>query len=245
MKTVIITQARMSSTRLPGKIMKQVLGRSLLEYHIERLKRVKETENLIVATTDKSVDDTIVDMCENLGVSSFRGSEEDVLSRYHEAASEFRADTVVRVTSDCPLIDPAVIDQVIRAYKSRKSGVVYASNNLRHTYPRGMDCEVFSFDVLAETAREATEQSDREHVTPFIYRQPERYGLISVTYDRDCSKHRWTVDTPEDFELIKRILEALYPDKPEFTLEDILRLMEDNPDWIELNRHIVQKAIKE
>jgi spore coat polysaccharide biosynthesis protein SpsF len=245
MKTVIITQARMSSTRLPGKIMRKVLGKSLLEYHIERLQQVKEVEEAVVATTNNSVDDTIVDMCEHLRVSSFRGSEEDVLSRYHAAASEYHADTVVRVTSDCPLIDPAVVDQVIRAYKSRKSGEVYASNNLRRTYPRGMDCEVFSFEVLAEAAREATEPSDREHVTPFIYRQPERYGLINVTYDRDCSNHRWTVDTPEDFELIKRILENLYPDKPAFTLEDILRLMEDNPDWLELNRHIVQKAIKE
>ena len=235
----------MSSTRLPGKIMKRVLDKSLLEFHVERLRQVKEAEELVVATTNNSVDDTIVDMCDHLGVSSFRGSEEDVLSRYNEAAREFQADIVVRVTSDCPLIDPAVVDRVIRAYKSSASGEVYASNTIQRTYPRGMDCEVFSSVVLDEAAREATEPSDREHVTPFIYRHPERYGLLNVKYDLDCSRYRWTVDTPEDFELIKRILEALYPDKPEFGLEDILRVMEDNPDWIELNRHVVQKAIRE
>ncbi len=241
MKTVIIIQARMTSTRLPGKVMKQVLGKPLLQYQIERLKRVKLADEIVIATTTNQTDKPIIDLCNTLSVAHFRGSEDDVLARYHGAATVHQADVVIRVTSDCPLIDPQVITQVIDYYLQNQSNYDYVSNSIKRTYPRGMDTEVFSFSVLQQAFLEATTQPDREHVTPFIYRQPERYRLGHVTYSENCSHHRWTVDTPEDFALIQKIIEAVYPTKPYFTLEDCLELLQQNPEWYFINSQIEQK----
>jgi spore coat polysaccharide biosynthesis protein SpsF len=241
MKTVLIVQARMTSTRLPGKVMKQVLDKPLLQYQIERLQRVKLTDQIVIATTINQTDDPIVDLCKTLSLDHFRGSEDDVLARYYGAATAHQADVVIRVTSDCPLIDPQVIDQVIDYYLKNQSNYDYVSNSIRRTYPRGMDTEVFSFLVLEQAFLEAIAQPDREHVTPFIHRQPERYRLGHVTYSEDYSHHRWTVDTPEDFELIQRIIEAVYPNKSNFTLEDCLGLLQKHPDWCFVNSHIEQK----
>ena len=242
MKTVIINQARMGSTRLPGKIMKQVLGKPLLAYQVERLKRVKAAQGIVVATTEESPDDVIVELCDKLTISTFRGSEEDVLSRYYGAAQQENAEVVVRVTSDCPLIDPAVIDRVVDEYLNHSSECDYVANTIERTYPRGMDCEIFSFSALEQAHRGATRKADREHVTSFIYGRPGEFRVRGVTYSSDQSAHRWTVDTPEDFELVRRIIEALYPHKPQFTLEDCLDLLRQHPDWSELNRNVVQKT---
>lgn len=241
MKTLIIVQARMTSTRLPGKVMKQVLGKPLLQYQIERLQRVKLADEIVIATTINQTDEPIIDLCNTLSVAHFRGSEDDVLTRYYGAATAHRADVVIRVTSDCPLIDPQVINQVIDYYLKNQSNYDYVSNSIKRTYPRGMDTEVFSFSVLQQAFLEATAPPDREHVTPFIHRQPERYSLGYVTYPEDCSHHRWTVDTPEDFELIQKIIEAVYPTQPSFTLEDCLRLLREDPNWYFINSHIEQK----
>lgn len=241
MKIVIIVQARMTSTRLPGKVLKMVLGKSLLEYQIERLRRVKLAHEIVIATTTNAADEPIVELCDRLSLSYFRGSEQDVLARYHEAAKLHQADGVVRVTSDCPLIDPQVIDKVIQFYMNHQGEYDYVSNCLERSYPRGMDTEVFSFQALQQAFLEATAPPEREHVTPFIYRQPERYRLAQVVYFQNQSHHRWTVDTPEDFELIKRIIEALDPKFPEFTLEDCLNLLEQHSDWSIINAHIEQK----
>lgn len=241
MKTVIIVQARMTSTRLPGKVLKQVLGKPLLEYQIERLQRVKLANEIVIATTTNETDEPIVELCNRLAVAYFRGSEDDVLSRYYGAATAHKADLVVRVTSDCPLIDPQVIDTVIDYCLQNQSHYDYVSNSLERTYPRGMDTEVFSFSTLQQAFGEATAQPDREHVTPFIYRQPARYRLGHVIYSEDCSHHRWTVDTPEDFELIQKIIEEIYPSEPCFTLENCLRLLQQHPDWYCINSHIEQK----
>jgi len=238
MKTVIIVQARMTSTRLPGKVMKQVLGKSLLQYQIERLQRVKLADEIAIATTTNQTDESIVELCNRLAIACFRGSEEDVLGRYYQAATTYKADTVVRVTSDCPLIDPEVIDEVIDCYLNNQSNYDYVSNCLERTYPRGMDTEVLSFSALQQAFWEATAQSDREHVTPFIHRQPARYRLGHVIYSEDCSYHRWTVDTPEDFELIQKIIAAIYPRKPNFTLEDCLSLLKKYPEWYIINSHV-------
>jgi spore coat polysaccharide biosynthesis protein SpsF len=243
MKTVIIVQARMTSTRLPGKVMKQVLGKSLLQYQIERLQRVKLADEIAIATTTNQTDESIVELCNRLAVAYFRGSEEDVLGRYYQAATAHKADTVVRVTSDCPLIDPKVIDKVIECYLKNQSNYDYVSNSLERTYPRGMDTEVFSFSALQQAFLEATAQLDREHVTPFIYRQTTRYRLGQVVYSEDCSHHRWTVDTPEDFELIEKIIEAIYPRQPNFRLEDCLSLLKKHPEWYIINSHVSQKKI--
>ena len=242
MKTVIIVQARMTSTRLPGKVMKPILNKPMFEYQLERLARVERADGVVVACTTNKADAPIVELCRRLGVAVFRGSEEDVLSRYYGAAKAHRADVIVRVTSDCPLIDPEVIDAVIRCYYSAPGRYDYVSNTLERTYPRGMDCEVFSFRILEEVFIEATDLPDREHVTPFIYRQPQRYHLSNVPYIEDQSHHRWTVDTLEDFELIKRMMEALYTTNRHFTMQDCLVLLDRYPDWTEINANVEQKA---
>ena len=244
MKIVIINQARMTSTRLPAKVMKQVLGKPLLEYQIERLKRVKLADQIVVATTINDTDQPIIDLCDRLSINSYRGSEDDVLARYHGAAIAHQADAVVRVTSDCPIIDPQVIDQVIQFYLDEYPKYDYVSNCLERTYPRGMDTEIFAFQSLNEAFHQTTFQTDREHVTPFIYRQSNRYNLEQINYVENHSTHRWTVDTLEDFELIKKIIENLYPLKPEFSLEDCLELLSQNPAWMAINQHIEQKHLQ-
>lgn len=241
MKTVIIVQARMTSTRLPGKVLKKVLGKPLLEYQIERLKRVNLADEIVIATTINSTDLPIVELCNRLSIPYFRGSEDDVLARYYGAAKEHHADVVVRITSDCPLIDPQVIDKVIQFYLEHRYEYDYVSNCLERTYPRGMDTEIFSFIALHQAFVEATAQPEREHVTPFIYMHPERYRLTQVIYSENQSSHRWTVDTPEDFELIKRIIEVLYPQTTKFTLEDCLYLLNLYPDWSLINAYVEQK----
>jgi spore coat polysaccharide biosynthesis protein SpsF len=240
-KVVAITQARMTSTRLPGKVMRQVLGKPLLHYHLERVRRAKRLDGLVVATTTNDVDEPIVALAGRLGLPVFRGSEHDVLARYFGAAQRYSADVVVRVTSDNPLIDPRIIDQTVGRYIELSPNVDYCSNRLPPSYPRGMDVEVLSFRSLAEAHREAVEPDDREHVTLFVWRQDKRYRVANVPYHSDQSRHRWTVDTPEDFELIRRILEAVVPSKADFTLEDCLDVIADHPEWPELNRHVEQK----
>lgn len=245
MATAIIVQARMASTRLPGKIMKKVSDKTLLEYQLERLFRVKQADQVIIATTDHGEEQPIVDLCQKIGVPCFRGSEQDVLARYYGAATQYGAEVVARITSDCPLIDPAVIDRVIGFYLAHKEEYDYVSNTFPElTYPRGMDTEVFSYKVLKEAYGQATDQAEREHVTIFIKRRPERYRIKNLPYEKDCSHYRWTVDTPEDFALIEKMLTALYPVNPHFTLEDCLTLMAENPEWVKINAQIKQKLVK-
>lgn len=243
MITGIIVQARMTSTRLPGKILMPVLGKPLLEYQMERLLKVHNSDKIIVATTTNKSDQPIVDLCQHLGIKVFRGSETDVLSRYYYAAQENELDVVVRVTSDCPLIDPNVVDDVISKFQMNSPSYDYVSNTLIRTFPRGMDTEVFSYDLLKKAHIKAKKLHEREHVTPFFYQNPQLFRLLNVTYREDESRHRWTVDTPEDFELIRRILETIYPVNPTFRLEDVLKLMEMHPDWFELNSQIEQKKL--
>ena len=241
MKTAIITQARMTSTRLPGKVLKTILDKPLLEYHVERLQRSKLADDVIVATTLNSADDLIVKWCEDNRVHYFRGSENDVLSRYYYAAKHYDVDVVARVTSDCPLIDPAVIDKVIFYFLSAVDKYHCVSNTIRRTYPRGMDVSVFSFDVLKEINLKATSQLNREHVTSFIYENPQTYLFGNVEWGRDASEHRWTVDTIEDFSLVRIIIEELYPNKTNFSLLDCLNFIEKNPELKKINSHIEQK----
>jgi spore coat polysaccharide biosynthesis protein SpsF len=241
LKTVMIVQARMTSTRLPGKVLKEVLGKPLLEYQIERLRRISSVDEIVIATTVNTTDQLIVDCCNRLGVSYFRGLEEDVLSRYYGAAVEHQADVVVRVTADCPLIDPEVCEQAITYFIENKDDYDYL--RLEH-YPRGLDTEIFSFKGLEECFREATAQPDREHVTPFFYRQPERYRVKKIYCPEDLSHHRWTVDTPEDFELVKRIISELYPSISLFSLVDILNLLRRHSTWYFINSGVQQKPLE-
>ncbi|OAM92855.1 spore coat polysaccharide biosynthesis protein SpsF [Pelosinus fermentans] len=242
MKTVIIVQARMTSTRLPGKVLKTVLDKPLLEYQIERLRRIKLADEIVIAITTNDTDQPIVDFCNRLDLPFFRGSEEDVLSRYYGAAVEHSADVVVRVTSDCPVIDPVLSDGVIDFFFKPQNDYDY----LRlFQYPRGLDTEVFTFKALEESYFEAKKQPEREHVTPFLYRHPERYKVKYMTPLEDYSHHRWTVDTPEDFELIKRIIEELYPVKKMFDFVDIIKVIQRNPEWYYINDGVRQKEYGE
>jgi len=244
MKTVIIIQARMGSSRLPGKVLKPVLGKPLLEYQWERLKSVRGADQIVVATTTSSADDQIVEFCRTRGIDCFRGSEADVLSRYYEAATTYDADIVVRVTSDCPLIDPDVIDAAISRFgEYGDEQCNYLSNTLERTFPRGLDVEVMAYDALEAAHKVARQLPEREHVTPYIYTHPHIFRLKQLTADSDMSRHRWTVDTEKDFELVKMMLEALYPVTPGFRLEDCLDLLERHPDWADINTDIAQKTI--
>jgi len=234
----------MGSIRLPGKVLKKVLDKPLLEYQIERVKRAKHIDKIVIATTTNDLDQPIIELCEKLSTSYFCGDENDVLARYYEAAKIYKADIIVRLTSDCPIIDPNVIDKLIEYFTKNQSKYDYVSNTLNRSYPRGMDVEVLSFKCLTESYLEAKIQSEREHVTPFIYKNLDRYRVGNINYSENQSLHRWTVDTMEDFNLIKKIIEELYPENNFFTLEDTLTLLKKHPDWSLINNHIKQKKIK-
>lgn len=242
MRVVAIIQARMGSTRLPGKILKNIMDKPLLHYQIERLNKCEFLDDILVATTDKKIEEPIINLCEMLKINIFRGSEQNVLSRYYDAAKCYKADVIVRLTSDCPLIDPKVVDKVIKEFL--KSNVDYASNTLIRTYPRGMDVEVFSMSTLEIAFIDAIEQFEREHVTPYIYMNRSLFKTLNVEYDSDESIHRWTVDTEEDFLLIEKILNNLYPSNKNFSMEDVLSLIKQNPLWKEINGHIEQKKLR-
>ncbi|OEF98877.1 acylneuraminate cytidylyltransferase [Vulcanibacillus modesticaldus] len=243
MKIVAIIQARMNSTRLPGKVLKSVLNKPLLEYQIERIKRSKLLDEIVIATTVKEVDLPIIALSKRLGIIYFRGLEADVLARYYGAAKKFQADIIVRLTSDCPIIDPQIIDRVIEYYLLHQNVYDYVSNILKRSYPRGMDTEVFSFESLEKAHFQATKPFEREHVTPFIYKHPELFGLGNVASKEDLSQYRLTVDTPEDFQLIKRIIEHLYPLDQNFTLFDVIKLLDKIPELAQINMGVKQKDL--
>jgi spore coat polysaccharide biosynthesis protein SpsF len=180
-------------------------------------------------------------LCDALDVPVHRGSEHDVLSRYHEAALKCDAEVVVRMTSDCPVIDPQVSDMLVRRFLEHAPALDYATNGIPRSWPVGLDTEVMRMEALDIAAREADDPYDREHVSPFLYRQPNRFRILSVVSDTDLSHHRWTLDERGDYELLRRIIEALYPDNPTFGHRDIIGLLADHPDWSELNAAANQK----
>lgn len=244
MKVAAIIQARMGSTRLPGKTMKPLLGKPVLEHVIERVKQSGFLNQVIIATTVLERDNPIVEQAVKSGVSHFRGSENDVLSRYYLAARENKADVVVRITSDCPLIDPFVIDDIVKFYLEHEYEMVTnagADLNLR-TYPRGLDTEVFSFCALEEAFNNAQESYQREHVTPYIYENTNRVYYFKS--EKNNSKYRWTLDTPEDFEMIRVIYDNLYHGVHDFYLKDILRLLAEQQEISKINEMIEQKNMK-
>ncbi|MBA3604236.1 MAG: glycosyltransferase family protein [Parachlamydiaceae bacterium] len=242
-KIVAIIQARQGSTRLPGKSMKEVLLKPLLGYLLDRITHAKTINEVVVATTSLENDNVIASYCQKNSISCFRGDAEDVLGRYLAAAKIFSADIIVRITGDCPLIDPKIIDRVVTHYHNLTNSqeIDYTSNTLIRTYPRGMDVEVFSFKALELAAESAVKGSDREHVTSFIYSHPGLFKLANVVNENNDSRFRWTVDTDEDFQLVKKIIEAVYPNNNLFTYDDLLRTMNENPDWFQINSLVEQK----
>jgi spore coat polysaccharide biosynthesis protein SpsF len=244
MRTIITIEARMRSTRLPGKVLAPILGEPMLARMVERLRRVRRADGIVVATTVHPADDPIVELATALGVGVHRGSEDDVLARVLGAATAAGADLIVETTADCPLIDPAVVDQVIATFATNQ--VDYCANVLAPTYPRGLDVQVFPTRVLAEVAELTDDPADREHVSLFIYQHPERYRLLNVASGLAPSvgELRLTVDTPEDLALVAAIYDALYPTRPTFGLADILGLLAEHPGLVTLNQHVRQKAAR-
>jgi spore coat polysaccharide biosynthesis protein SpsF (cytidylyltransferase family) len=215
MNITLITQARSGSTRLPGKVLKKIEGKTLLQIHIERIKKAKLLHSIYIATTINSSDDVIEEMANELDVKCYRGSENDVLDRFYQTVKDSKPDYVVRLTSDCPLIDPLLIDEVVR--EAIKSKVDYYSNGLEDLYPDGQDIEIFKFSALETAWKDAKLISEREHVTPFIRNNSSYFGKTKFTSKNhgltyNYNKVRLTVDEPEDFEVIKKIIEALGTD---------------------------------
>ncbi len=239
-RTVAIIQARTGSTRLPGKVMLPLLAEPLLVHVVRRVARASLVDATVVATTTLRDDDSIVDLAGARGWLVGRGSEMDLLERYLATARVHDAERVVRITSDCPLIDPGVIDEVVATLEA--DGADYASNTLEpRTFPRGLDVEAMTMAALETAGREDRDPASREHATPYLYRHPERFRLTGIRLPEDLSRHRWTVDTPEDYELVRRIYDGLGRD--DFTWRDALAIVEANPTWSELNRHVAQKIV--
>ncbi len=228
-----IIQARMSSTRLQGKVMKTILGKPMLLLQIERVRRAKLLNELLIATSDAPEDDAIEKLCRENAITCFRGSLHDVLDRLYQAAEPYRPKHVIRLTGDCPLTDPALMDKIIEEHI--RGGFDYTSNTIEPTFPDGLDVEAVKFRALEQAWNEAELPSEREHVTPFISKHSERFKLGNYKYTQDLSHLRWTVDESLDFELITKIFEALYPVKPNFTMDDVLAWLTANPEFYDFN----------
>ena len=226
----------MTSTRLPGKVMKEVLGRPLLSYLIERVRCCIGIKDVILATTLNKQDDPIAKLGDNIGVNVFRGSENNVLERFYKAAATFNARHIMRVTADCPLVDPDILYVLIEYYFDETFD--YVSNCAYPTLPDGLDAEMFTFEALAHAYKHALLPSELEHVTPYIRNHPEILKIGNWTYHEDLSRLRWTVDEPEDFEFVKQVIETLYPVNRNFRMNDILKLLHQRPELAQINTHI-------
>jgi spore coat polysaccharide biosynthesis protein SpsF len=239
-RVVAIVQARMGSTRLPGKVLMDICGETMLARVVSRVKRSKLINEVLVATTDRAADDAIVAECKKLSVPVSRGDQDDVLDRYFRAAQLSKAEVIVRITSDCPLIDPEVTDKTIAAFLENRPD--YVSNCLVRTYPRGLDTEVISFAALSRAWQVARKPYEREHVTPYIIEHPAEFKHLSVTCEEDFSEHRWTIDTPEDLALVREIFSRLNGDGT-FSGREVLDLLQREPELLELNRSVQQKTL--
>jgi spore coat polysaccharide biosynthesis protein SpsF len=238
MKRVFIVQARMTSTRLPGKILMDLDGEPMLKRELDRLKRCRTADEIVVASTTNAADQAVASLCAREGVAFFRGSESDVLSRYLGAARAAKADLVVRVTSDCPLICPEVCDNVVESIGDAD----YASNTLHRTYPRGLDTEVFTIAALEKAAAEATSAPAREHVTWYMHTEArDRFRARSVTDGDDHSNLRWTVDQSEDLEAVRLLWKGLRLSEKTLGYRDILAYALAHPEISALNAAIEQK----
>lgn len=243
---IAIIQARMGSSRLPGKVLKEICGEPLLIRVVVRARRAQTLGQVIVATTDDPQDDPVAEICRSRGIPCYRGHPLDVLDRYYQAAQLFDAETVVRLTGDCPLIDPQKIDRTVQAFFDAR--VDFAANRLpppwKRTTPIGMDTEVVTFTALKRAWHEADTSYAREHVMPYIYEQDGRFSLLLVEHEPDLSGYRLTVDTPEDLALIRKIYEH-FDCTDEFLLGDMIALLKTRPKWMALNAEVIHKDYRE
>lgn len=234
-----IIQARMASTRLPGKVMLKVLDKTMLEHMIERISQSKKLDRIIVATTENKLDDVIENVCKKMKVQCYRGSEEDVLLRYKNAAEITKASIIVRLCADCPLLDGITIDKVIDQYL--KENYDYVSNlfPLPRTYPDGMSVEVFSAKILDEANKNAKKPSEREHVTFYMWMQPDKFKIERVDCSKNLSKYRFNLDYEEDYNFIKKVFEGLLSKNKFCTMEEIVLWLNKNPEIFNINSHII------
>jgi spore coat polysaccharide biosynthesis protein SpsF len=238
---VAIIQARMCSTRLPGKVMKDISGKPMLWHVIYRVKYSKLINKIVVATSTNKEDDIIENFCKENRILFYRGDEEDVLKRYYEAAKIYNGNKIVRITSDCPLIDPEIVDIVIKEHL--KDEVDYTSNTIERTFPRGLDTEVFNFEALERANEMAKEKYQREHVTIFIYENPHLFKIKNVRNFKDLSHLRWTVDEERDLIFVREIYKRLYKGNI-FFMRDILEVLEKEIDLKKINEMVKQKPVK-
>ncbi len=243
---VIIIQARMGSSRLPGKVLADIEGQPMLHRVVVRARRSQLAGRVVVATTIDASDDPVAAYCRKMGFPCFRGDLYDVLDRYYQTALHFGARVIVRVTADCPVIDPGEIDRTLRAFFG--ADVDFAANRLpppwHRTTPIGLDTEVVTFDALAKAWREAEEKFEREHVMPYFYNQEGRFEILLVDHAPDYGDYRWTVDTPEDLALLREIY-ASFDGKDDFTFEALITLFQRHPELEKINTHVSAKNLKE
>lgn len=242
-RIVGIVQARMGSSRLPGKVMLSLGGRPVLEWVLARVLRSRRLSAVVVATTRDPRDAPVVETARRMGAAVFRGSENDVLARYAGAARKSGADIVIRVTSDCPLIDPVLIDRMLARFLAARRWD-YFSNVVRRTFPRGLDAEIMTAATLFRAEREARLPYEREHVTPYLYGHPERFRIGGYTCRGDFSAHRWVLDTTDDAAFLKKVFDGLGAMARMAGWRKVLALLAAHPDWTELNAHVRQKPLK-
>jgi len=235
---IAIIQARTSSTRLPNKVLKTIVGKPMLQLQIERVKQSKLIEKIIVATSVNSEDDAIEQLCQSLFIDCFRGDLDDVLDRYYQCAIKENAHHIVRLTGDCPLLDADIIDQVINLHLTQKTD--YTSNCRIPQLPDGLDVEVFTMSALQQSFEQAQKPSEREHVTPYMRNHNELFKQSDFQYTQDLSHYRWTVDEEKDFEFVSKVYQYLYPAKPDFAMQDILHLLKKHPELTAINQNIIR-----
>jgi len=235
-----IIQARMGSTRLPGKVLMEVNGQTVLSHVVERVRRASLVQFAVIATTTSAADEPIVSECRRIGVPCFRGPEHDVLDRYLQTARHFGCEAVLRITSDCPLIDPELIDDLVGAFAERRPD--FACNVAPRTYPRGLDAEIFTAEALQRAWQLADAPHQREHVTPIFYERRDLFQTISVGGDRDYSSYRWTLDALDDLHLIRAIYRHFSNDRS-FSWRDVIALMEQQPELKQMNANVIQKSL--
>ncbi len=238
MNILTVIQARRGSSRLPDKVTLPLAGQPLLVRMVERVQRARLAGQIVVATTTDAADDALVTLCEAHGINVFRGSPTDLLDRHYQAALAYGADAMVKIPSDCPLIDPAVIDRVLGYYVETAGQYDFVSNLHPATYPDGNDVEVMPLGALATAWREAARPLEREHTTPFFWENPARFRLANVAWETGLDysmSHRFTIDYRADYDFIKAVYDALYPANPAFGLADILTLLKQRPDIYDMN----------
>jgi spore coat polysaccharide biosynthesis protein SpsF len=234
MRILAIIQARMSSSRLPGKVLMPILNEPMLFRQIERVNLAKLIDKVIVATSNEASDNPISEFCTEKDISCFKGSLNDVLDRYYQAAKLYNPEHVVRLTADCPLLSPQIIDEVISLHLDTNAD--YTSNCITYTLPQGLDTEVFKVRALQVAARNATNSEDREHVTPYIKRHDDLFHIEKYLHKKNLSGRRWTVDYPEDFLFVKKVYESLFLVKPDFDFNDIVCFLDQNPQINDINK---------